>query len=130
MPKSSMPMIVHASGVLAAPAKTATKPIPASKAVGNGIKKERKLPNVAPIKNSGVTSPPLNAAPSVTAVNRIFSAKSYAGNCSENDSTITGMPNPMYRVVPIPNTANATITPPITGLNGGNLIFFLKTLPK
>ncbi|MNL77682.1 hypothetical protein D3C87_2039160 [compost metagenome] len=66
----------QAIGVLAAPAKTATKPIPANKPTGKGKNKDKALPKVAPIKNKGVTSPPLKPAPNVRAVNKIFQAKS------------------------------------------------------
>ncbi|MCY1551734.1 hypothetical protein D9M68_880840 [compost metagenome] len=71
-----MPITVQASGVLVAPANTATKPIPASKACGKGIIKDNALPSVAPMKNKGVTSPPLNPADKVITVSNIFNAKS------------------------------------------------------
>ncbi len=69
-------MRVQATGVLVAPENTATKPIPAKSAIGKGIKTERALPRVAPIKKSGVTSPPLKPAPKVKVVNNSFSKKS------------------------------------------------------
>ena len=59
-----------------APANTATKPMPASKAIGNGINQISTLPKVAPIKNSGVTSPPLKPALKVNVVNSILIKKS------------------------------------------------------
>src|ERR1700722_18100053 len=67
-----MPMIVQASGVLLAPAKTATNPSAANKSVGAPSNPASALPSAAPIKNNGVTSPPLNPQLSVTVVNRIF----------------------------------------------------------
>ena len=73
--------MVQAKGVFVAPEKTATKPIPANKAVGNGMNKLKALPKVAPIKNRGVTSPPLKPHESVITVKAIFNAKSYHGNC-------------------------------------------------
>ena len=76
MPKSSIPIILHARGVWVAPEKTATKPIPAKSAIGNGINTDNALPKVAPIKNNGVTSPPLNPAPSVKLVHTNFIKKS------------------------------------------------------
>ena len=63
MPKSSIPITVQAIGVWVAPENTATNPIPAKSAMGKGIKTDKALPNVAPTKKSGVTSPPLNPAP-------------------------------------------------------------------
>lgn len=68
--------MLHANGVFVAPANTATNPIPARKAVGIGIKSESVLPNVAPIKNKGVTSPPLKPAEIVSTVRPSFNRKS------------------------------------------------------
>ncbi len=72
IPKSSIPIKVQASGVLVAPANTATKPAPASSPTGKGTTADNALPNVAPMKNSGVTSPPLKPDDKVTVVKRIF----------------------------------------------------------
>ena len=66
---------MQAKGVFAAPENTETKPIPANNATGSGIKMLKKLPSVAPMKNRGVTSPPLNPEPKVKAVKKIFNAK-------------------------------------------------------
>src|SRR5450432_3646163 len=71
-PNNSTAMIVHASGVLVAPANTATKPSAANKSTGAPSSHASVFPNAAPIKNSGVTSPPLKPALRVTAVKRIF----------------------------------------------------------
>jgi len=68
--------MVQAIGVWVAPENTATKPIPANKAIGKGTITDKALPNVAPTKKSGVTSPPLNHAPRVNPVNSIFKRKS------------------------------------------------------
>ena len=76
MPNSSSPIKVHAIGVLVAPAKTATNPIPANKDMGRGMMADKALPNVAPTKNSGVTSPPLNPTPIVNVVKRSLMKKS------------------------------------------------------
>ena len=73
-------MIVQANGVLVAPANTATNPMPVKSAIGNGMNKDNALPKAAPIKNNGVTSPPLKPAANVMIVKAIFNAKSYAGN--------------------------------------------------
>lgn len=96
MPKSSIAMMQQASGVFAAPAKTATNPIPASKPTGSGSQNESALPSVAPIKKSGVTSPPLKPAPRVIAVKRIFKAKSSGFELCTKASTIVGIPKPIY----------------------------------
>ena len=53
-----MPINTQAIGVFVAPAKTATKPIPANKPMGKGIIPLNALPKVAPIKNKGVTGSP------------------------------------------------------------------------
>ena len=71
-----MPIKVQAIGVFVAPANTPTKPIAASIPTGKGITPDSADPNVAPIKNRGVTSPPLKPQPSVKEVKSIFSAKS------------------------------------------------------
>src|SRR5690606_34375801 len=101
MPKSSIHITVQAIGVFVAPAKTATNPIPASKSIGRGTNQINALPNVAPIKNNGVTSPPLKPAPSVNEVNSNLSKKSYEFRLVSKASTMVGIPNPIYFVVPI-----------------------------
>ena len=50
---------VQASGVLAAPANTAARPNAANSGAGSGNSAASALPSVAPMANSGVTSPPL-----------------------------------------------------------------------
>ena len=65
-------MIVQANGVLVAPAKTATNPRPASKSTGAPCNRAKVFPNAAPMKNNGVTSPPLNPLPNVMAGKAIF----------------------------------------------------------
>ena len=60
-----MPISVQAIGVFVAPEKTATNPIPAIRPIGSGKTRLSALPKVAPIKNNGVTSPPLNPTPIV-----------------------------------------------------------------
>ena len=76
MPNNSNPITVQAIGVCVAPENTATNPIPAKSAIGKGINGDKALPNVAPIKKRGVTSPPLKPAPRVKLVKRIFNKKS------------------------------------------------------
>ena len=73
---NSYPIKIQAIGVFAAPAKTAKNPIPANKLKGNGTNQIKAFPSVAPIKNKGVTSPPLKPAPRVKAVNKSFIMKS------------------------------------------------------
>ena len=87
-------MTVQAKGVLVAPEKTATKPIPAKSANGNGIQVANEFPNVAPVKNSGVTSPPLNPAPSVKLVKPVLANQSYQGSGVSKASRILGTPKP------------------------------------
>src|SRR6476620_4128695 len=71
-PNSSTPISVQASGVLVAPAKTAIKPRPANKSTGAPLMPASTLPRVAPIKNRGVTSPPLKPVLNVMAVKSSF----------------------------------------------------------
>ena len=73
---------------------------PANKAIGKGTTADKALPSVAPTKNNGVTSPPLNPTPMVKVVKISFNRKSYHICCSVKDATITGTPKPMYFVVP------------------------------
>ncbi len=95
-PNNSYPSIKQAKGVFEAPAKTATKPKLANIGRGMGINNESRLPKHAPIKNKGVTSPPLKPDESVSAVNSIFKAKSYQGKFVWIDSEIVDIPNPIY----------------------------------
>ena len=106
-----------------APANTATKPIPANKAIGSGINQIKILPNVAPIKNSGVTSPPLKPALKVKLVNKIFKAKSKLPAGVLKASTMEGIPNPIYFVELVSTINKAMNMPPIKGRNGSNFIF-------
>ena len=130
MPNNSNPIMVQAIGVWVAPEKTATNPIPAKSAIGIGINKDKALPNVAPTKNNGVTSPPLKPAPKVNPVNKILRRKSYHSLWFENESTITGTPSPENFVNPKPANATAKTIPPITGRSGGYLIFFENKEPQ
>src|SRR3954449_4061814 len=74
-PNSSTPIRVQASGVFVAPAKTAIKPSPANRSTGEPLIVANVLPNVAPIKNRGVTSPPLKPVLSVIAVKSSFQSQ-------------------------------------------------------
>lgn len=76
IPKSSIAIKQQAIGVFAEAENTATNPIPARRLTGSGKTRESALPSVAPMKNSGVTSPPLKPKPNVTAVRKILSKKS------------------------------------------------------
>jgi len=112
----------QAIGVFAAAENTATKPIPASRPTGNGKNKDKALPKVAPIKNSGVTSPPLKPKPSVIAVRRILKIKSWGSAGCSKDLTISGTPSPKYLVLFNAIKARTTSKPPTTGLRGAYLI--------
>lgn len=127
-PKSSMAMILQAIGVFVHPAKTATNPVAASKAKGNGRSSASALPRVAPIKNRGVTSPPLKPALSVMAVNNIFRRKSVGGSAVSKEARMVGMPRPMCLVLCRQNTIKSTSNPPIKGRNSGEEIFWNRTL--
>ena len=88
--------MVQAKGVCVAPEKTATNPIAASKEIGKGIKMDKALPKAAPIKNKGVTSPPLNPVPKIKVVASIFKRKTSPPWAIVKDSTIVGIPRPKY----------------------------------
>ena len=77
MPKSSIPIRVHAIGVFVAPANTATKPMPVINDKGSGMMADKALPKVAPTKKRGVTSPPLKPTPMVSVVRNNLMRKSY-----------------------------------------------------
>src|SRR5438876_864324 len=64
---SSTAMMESARGVFAAAPKTAARPSAAPSSIGIPTRRARTLPSVAPMKKSGVTSPPRKPQPSVTA---------------------------------------------------------------
>ena len=94
-PKISTPITMEAMAQCVAPANTATKPIPARSAMGSGINQIRILPSVAPIKNKGVTSPPLNPALKVKLVKSNFMAKSKFPAGDIKAFEIEGIPKPI-----------------------------------
>ena len=67
-PNNSMAIILAASGVLAVPASTATKPKAAIVALSVSNTADTNAPACAPIKNSGVIIPPTPPAAKVTVV--------------------------------------------------------------
>ena len=93
-PNNSIPIIVQAIGVCVAPANTATNPIPARSEIGSGSTNDKALPRVVPIKNRGVTSPPLNPQPKVKLVKAILSKKAYQWLGESKALTIVGTPKP------------------------------------
>ena len=66
---------MQANGVFVAPANTATNPMAAISPTGKGMIELNALAKVAPMKKSGVTSPPLNPNPKVKIVSAIFKMK-------------------------------------------------------
>src|SRR3954447_2283478 len=119
-PNSSTPITVHASGVFVAPANTATKPIPAIRGTGTPSGWASEAPRVAPITNSGVTSPPWNPEPSVTAVNTSFSRNAMAITPTPpaSDLVMSGRLRPRYSRLPTAYVSPTTRRPPINGRNG------------
>src|SRR5438128_11584291 len=88
-PNNSAPIIVHASGVLVAPANTAIKPSPANKSTGDPLTEASVFPKVAPIKKSGVTSPPLKPVLNVMVVRKSFEIQLHAvGPSDPQEDTI------------------------------------------
>jgi hypothetical protein len=118
-------------GVLAAPAKRATNPIAENVAISNPNSEANKVPELAPIKNIGVTIPPLPPKPSVMLVKTIFSKKAYQTvftPCKQD--CIVSKPKPRYSFEQI--KTNPTITsPPIIPLTGFEILNFPEIiLPK
>lgn len=72
------------------------------------------LPNVAPIKNSGVTSPPLNPDCMVITVNTIFRMNNCKGAASLKLLMMDGMPRPARLLYALKNRKPATMVPPST----------------
>lgn len=91
--------------------------------MGKGIKPNNEAPNTAPIKNNGVTSPPLKPALKIKLVNSIFSKKSNEPCWCIKASWITGSPRPVIFSCPESSIKAVKIKPPITGLKIGALIF-------
>ena len=87
---------MEAMGQLTAPQSTDTRPTAAAKPAGMPSSGPKTQPKVAPTKKEGTTSPPLNPAPRVMAVKRIFSKKA-AGDAwpSSTAATMTPMPAPL-----------------------------------
>ena len=76
-PKISPAMRMGAQSVLLALANTAAKPSAAARATGIPNMLAMKIPNVAPMAKSGVTTPPTNPAESVRIVRANFKIQSY-----------------------------------------------------
>src|SRR5260370_39635783 len=91
-PKSSRAIRLPAMGVLAAPAKTAAKPMAASRDDGGGRMLERALPRVAAMKKRGGTSPPLKPAPRVRLGKGKLGAESERGGWWEKAGRRVGEP--------------------------------------
>lgn len=119
MPNISIPMARHAKGACVAPANTATKPIPANKETGNGKNIDKALPKVAPIKKSGVTSPPLNPDERVMTVNNILPIKTDNGMEDKNEDWMLGIPRPRSDSLLKDKARRSKIRPPIAGRKGG-----------
>ena len=71
-PNSSTAMMLADIGVFAAPASSATIPIAENMDISRPKVVANAFPEVAPIKNMGVTTPPLPPKLRVIAVNRIL----------------------------------------------------------
>ena len=73
----------------------------------------KKLPNVAPITNNGVTSPPWNPVASVIDVNSSFIINAYGITELSNDFANNSKLRPKYILFPINNIKIIIIIPPI-----------------
>merc|ERR1711865_176565 len=91
-------MKVHAIGVFAAAENTETRPRAAKSWTSWPKKTPTQLPSAAPMKNRGVTSPPLKPAPSDTVVRNSLISQLY------HMIDITGVPKAgpsAFQVVPM-----------------------------
>jgi len=86
----------QAAGARLAPAKSAARPAAAVSCGGAPSHDPRVWPAVAPMKKSGVTSPPRNPEPSVTTVKIHFAAQAQGGQAaSEKQDSMEGSPGSM-----------------------------------
>ena len=99
-PNNSKPIIMEAIGAFVTPQKSEIIPTAAQSEGGKPTREPNKQPNVAPIVKDGTISPPLNPAPSVTAVKIIFQRKADFGACPAIASSIRLAPAPLYAFVP------------------------------
>lgn len=76
------------------PQKTAISPKAARKETGKPIRGDKVLPRVEPMKKRGITSPPRNPLPMVTAVNTILAKKARGGTGSRKAALTIGSPRP------------------------------------
>lgn len=101
-------MMVQAMGVLVAPEKIATNPRQMKRSGGAPRRVARVLPRAAPMKKSGVTSPPLKPALRVMVVKRSFQSQAHGWVFSREKSEAMEMseglgeltPRPRYSRVP------------------------------
>ena len=83
-------------------------------------------PSTAPAANIVVTSPPINPAPSVAAVNKIFTAQSNTYTFSpENAVSISEVPKPAY-LPPVRYNRHASMTPAASARTNGFLTDAVK----
>ena len=113
IPNNSAAKIVAVMGDFAAAPNTATIPIPARYPGESGIKTLNALPSVAPIKNRGVTSPPLKPDCKVITVSNILSKNSCAGAAWLKLFVIVGIPSPAISINGLKSRKVATKVPPI-----------------
>lgn len=117
-PNISTAIMLAAIGVLAAPANTLTKPIAEKVAESTPKTCAKREPAVAPIKNMGVTIPPLPPKPSVTLVKTIFKINAYQTTfCPCRVAWMVFNPSLRYCVVNV-KVIPMSATPPIIPLNG------------
>ncbi|GBE03712.1 hypothetical protein BMS3Abin09_00630 [bacterium BMS3Abin09] len=112
-------------GVLAAPASTLTMPIAANIEEFCPVMKAKKVPAVAPMKNMGVTIPPLPQKERVMLVNTIFRRKSYVYiSVEDNAWCMVSSPSPRY-FVDVIKARIISIQPPMSPLYGSHMSIFL-----
>ena len=102
-----------ASGQLTTPQNRAISPTAAPKAGSSPSSGATAQPNVAPMKKVGTISPPRKPAPSVSAVNSIFSRKAKGVSTRPaSAAAMPALPAPLYAPLPSINDSATTSTPP------------------
>ena len=94
---------------------------------GRGMYNTSILPNVAPMKNKGVTSPPLKPTLKVKLVSNSFIKKSYCPAGFSKAFTISGMPNPIKELLEVDLYRTNNNSPPKKEMSSG-LFILLKSI--
>ncbi len=118
-PNGSTPVGVRAGGVFVAPANSATNPIAASNGPGTPRSCPSAAPRVAPITNSGVTSPPWTPEPDVRDVTAAWREGPAGDGAAHGDALADERQRQTEMVAAADQVGQAvTSTPPTSGRAG------------